>query len=253
MQDVLPRLRSAGFDIAFTYHADAILHRHFPEASDDLDRVISGILIPTGELVRSGGGEARVTQRLRKALGEKGWSKKTFYVEKKINDRTTFAQSHEVDHVKQYAHGSLALEIEWNNKDPFFDRDLENFNRLHADGGISIGIIVTRGITFQSGIQGLLHGFATTKGIGSFADLEEFGISPTGRQRQEVERYIDRTRCDFAEAWSTCFARDKFSSATTHWAKLKARLDRGVGSPCPTVGIGIPLSRIGGVEEAPRN
>src|SRR5262249_14440838 len=33
--------------------------------------------------------------------------------------------------------GTIALEIEWNNKDPFFDRDLENFKRLHSDGAIS--------------------------------------------------------------------------------------------------------------------
>ncbi|HSV23752.1 MAG TPA: BglII/BstYI family type II restriction endonuclease [Xanthobacteraceae bacterium] len=39
----------------------------------------------------------------------------------------------------------MALEIEWNNKDSFFDRDLENFKRLHADGAISVGIIVMRG------------------------------------------------------------------------------------------------------------
>ena len=253
MQDVFPRLRRAGFDIAFTYHADAILHRHFPDAGEELDRVIGAISIPVVELVRGGGGEAQVTQRLRRALSERGWRKETFYVEKKINDRTTFAQSHEVDHVKQYPNGSVALELEWNNKDPFFDRDLENFNRLHADGGISIGIIVTRGVTFQNGIRELLQDFARSRGMGSFGDLEQFGISPTGRQRQEVERYIHRTQCGFAEAWSTCFARDKFSSATTHWAKLKARLDRGVGAPCPTVGIGIPLSRIDGLGEAARD
>jgi Restriction endonuclease BglII len=35
--------------------------------------------------------------------------------------------------------GVVALEIEWNNKDPFFDRDLENFKRLHAEGAISVG------------------------------------------------------------------------------------------------------------------
>ena len=44
--------------------------------------------------------------------------------------------------------GVVALEIEWNNKDPFFDRDLENFKRLHADrwGHQASGIIVTRGV-----------------------------------------------------------------------------------------------------------
>ena len=47
-----------------------------------------------------------------------------------------------MDHVKRYdGTGVIALEIEWNNKDPFFDRDLENFKRLHAEGAISVGIV----------------------------------------------------------------------------------------------------------------
>ena len=70
-------------------------------------------------------------------------------IEKRINERTTFAQTHEVDHVRVTREGKIALEIEWNNKDPFFDRDLENFSRLHGDGGISAGIIVTRGFAAE--------------------------------------------------------------------------------------------------------
>ena len=38
----------------------------------------------------------------------------------------------------------IALEIEWNNKDPFFDRDLNNFRLLFELRVISVGIIVTR-------------------------------------------------------------------------------------------------------------
>jgi hypothetical protein len=67
-----------------------------------------------------------------------------FEVKKVINGREREAISHEVDHVREFLAGILALEIEWNNKDPFFDRDLENFKRLHADGAISVGIIVNR-------------------------------------------------------------------------------------------------------------
>ena len=40
--------------------------------------------------------------------------------------------------------GRIALEIEWNNKDPFFDRDLNNFRLLFDLRVISIGIIITR-------------------------------------------------------------------------------------------------------------
>ena len=35
------------------------------------------------------------------------------------------SQSHEVDHVRSFENDAkIALEIEWNNKDPFYDRDL---------------------------------------------------------------------------------------------------------------------------------
>ena len=49
-------------------------------------------------------------------------------IETRINGVPRESQSHEVDHVRIFPDGSrIALEIEWNNKDPFFDRDLENF------------------------------------------------------------------------------------------------------------------------------
>lgn len=237
-------LRQKSFNLSFTFHAEAILRQDFREAAEELDRIISSISIPIVELVRGGGGVAEITQRLRKAFHDEDWKKRIFRVEKKINDQTAFSQSHEVDHIKEFRNGTIALEIEWNNKDPFFDRDLENFNRLHADGAISIGVIITRGETFQDGIEERIRHFASARHISSFADLEEFGVDPTRRQRNAIERYINRNACTFSEAWAFCFTRDKFGSATTHWAKLKSRLDRGVGSPSPVVGIGIPLSCI---------
>jgi hypothetical protein len=48
--------------------------------------------------------------------------------------------THKVDCYKN----QVALEIEWNNKDPFFDRDLNNFRLLFELRAISIGVTVTR-------------------------------------------------------------------------------------------------------------
>jgi hypothetical protein len=237
-----PRLEGKGFDLTFTYHADAILRHDFPDAIGELDEILKNISIPVVELVRGGGGEAQVTQRLRRALQERHWTKRVVRVEKRLNDRTTFAQSHEIDHMKDFERGTIALEIEWNNKDPFFDRDLENFSRLHSDGGISVGVIVTRGRSLQDGLSARVRVFASANSISSIADLTPFGLAPTRRQSREIERYQQRNQCDFTEAWATCFIRDKFGTATTHWTKLKSRIDRGVGSPCPIVAIGIPLS-----------
>jgi hypothetical protein len=52
----------------------------------------------------------------------------------------------------------VALEIEWNNKDPFFDRDLNNFRLLFDLRAISVGIIVTRCDDLQEIFDGLGRG-----------------------------------------------------------------------------------------------
>lgn len=46
----------------------------------------------------------------------------------------------------------------------------------------------------------------------------------------------------FREAFTDKFVSDKFGAATTHWDKLQARVDRGVGNPCPLLLIGMPAS-----------
>ena len=38
----------------------------------------------------------------------------------------------------------VALEVEWSNKDPFFDRDLNNFRLLFNLRAISVGVIITK-------------------------------------------------------------------------------------------------------------
>ena len=68
--------------------------------------------------------------------------------------RSSRTHSHEID---MFGKGTLteplpgiAVEMEWNNKDPFYDRDLINFQALHREGAIAIGVIVTRGPALQS-------------------------------------------------------------------------------------------------------
>lgn len=239
-----PKLQAAGFDLACTYHADAILAVHFTDAAAELDDVISSAEIPITEIIAGGGGEGKMTQRMRHSLSDRGWTKRNFEVEKRIDSKLSFATSHEVDHVKEFPLGTIALEIEWNNKDPFFDRDLDHFQRLHADGGISIGVIVTRGASFQSGIEEKIGQYAVDEGLDSPEALQVAGIVRTARQSADVERRAQNQGIAFAEAWARSFKADKFGAATTHWDKLEDRLARGVGSPCPLVAIGIPIDRV---------
>jgi Restriction endonuclease BglII len=207
-----------------------------------LEDVLLGSTIPIEEIIRSGGGETKGTQRLRNALRAKEWNKHNFVVERTIDGVQREAQSHEVDHVRTTSAGTVALEIEWNNKDPFFDRDLENFKRLHADGAISLGIIITRGAGLQDALRGLVLRFADENSVNSHDDMERIGLNPTRRQKADVMKRVQRARnpIPFREAWVDSFVSDKFGAATTHWRKLEDRVQRGVGNPCPLVLIGLP-------------
>jgi Restriction endonuclease BglII len=237
---MLDSLTAKSFQLRFVSHAQAILSVDFPDAVAQIETALDRLVIPIEELIRGGGGEAKLTQRLRRAFADLGWTKRKFEIKKFINAVEKQAISHEVDHVHESKKGLIALEIEWNNKDPFFDRDLENFKRLHAEGAISVGVIVTRGAELQAQIDALVLDFAQHRTIRSFDDLHAFGIAPTQRQRNEVEKRMHGGTRSFAEAWAAHFCDDKFGESTTHWRKLDDRVLRGVGNPCPLLLIGIP-------------
>ncbi len=240
-ESLLDALKTKGFDIQLLHHAGAILERDLPEAARELETALCGLSVPVVELVRSGGGETALTQRTRRTLADLGWTKHRFEIVRTIDGREAESVSHEVDHVRRLPQGVVALEIEWNNKDPFFDRDLENFKRLHADGAISVGVIVTRGATLQAELPGLVLRFARSRGIRSLHDLVPYDYAPTERQRQAIAKQTER-RGAFEEGWAHAFVSDKYGSATTHWSKLMDRVARGVGNPCPLLLIGLPAS-----------
>jgi len=231
------------FQIAFHAHARAILAADFPRAVDELEQALAGATIPIEEIIAGGGGESKGTQRLRKALSAVGWIKTNFMVEKRINGAPRESQSHEVDHVRAMPDGTrIALEIEWNNKDPFYDRDLENFKRLHGDGAISIGIIVTRGTSLHANMRDLVRRFLDDRKIDGIEELRQWGYDPTSKQRAAILKRITREKNprDFRDVFAEKFVADKFGEATTHWRKLADRVQRGVGNPCPLVLIGLP-------------
>lgn len=243
----LQLLRDKGFDVLFLSHARSILEGEFPEALIEIERVLSAIELPISEIIGSGGGETQFTQRLRRALATLNWKKHIFEIGKTIDGVPRESTSHEVDHVKRYVDaGVVAMEIEWNNKDPFYDRDLENFKRLHAEGAISVGIIITRGQSLQESLWDAVHRFAAERGIDSIEKLSENGVVPTPKQRANILKRVLRNKdpVPFATAWADNFVGNKFGQATTHWSKLMHRVERGVGNPCPLLLIGLPASII---------
>ncbi len=236
----LPDLERAGFDVRTVNHARAVLAEDFPEPLRELCDVLLEWRVSDVELIRGGGGEAISTQRLRRSLTERNWVKQNIVIRKTVDGVERAAISHEIDHVRRSDNGAIALEIEWNNKDPFFDRDLENFQRLHSEGAISAGVIVTRGQSLQANLVRIVADCAADHAVTGFDDLAQFGVTPTDRQRGMVRAEGD----GFVEEWARRFVQDKFGSATTHWSKLQEQIERGVGNPCPLLLIGIPSGSI---------
>jgi hypothetical protein len=111
--DIFQPLRANGYQVEFYSHAQAILLNDFTMAMQELVGVLGGVTIPIEEIIASGGGEAKGTQRLRRALVEKGWKKGRFTIAKQINGVQKESVTHEVDHVRRLDNGTvLALEIE---------------------------------------------------------------------------------------------------------------------------------------------
>ena len=101
-----------------------------------------------------GGRKSKVSEAIDAALLERGWKEKAFATKIMIDETTLESPTHKIDCFKN----QVALEIEWNNKDPFFDRDLNNFRLLFDLRAISVGIIVTRCDELQDIFDGLGRG-----------------------------------------------------------------------------------------------
>lgn len=240
-------LKAKGFEIEFVSHAKSILTGEFPGALVELERVLANLELPITEIIGSGGGETKFTQRLRKSLAAMGWVKHNFEIMKVVDGIPRESTSHEVDHVRRVEGvGVIACEIEWNNKDPFFDRDLDNFKRLHAEGAISVGILVTRGKSLQDGLWDAVYRFTQDREIKNYEDLAANGYVPTPKQKKNVLKRVEREKdpISFPQAWTDNFVGNKYGQATTHWAKLQHRIERGVGNPCPMLLIGLPYSMV---------
>jgi hypothetical protein len=69
-----------------------------------------------------------------------GWTPKTFDIKIEVDGAAIPIPTHHIDNFKN----RIGVEVQWNNKDPFFDRDLNNFRLLRNLRVLSVGVIITR-------------------------------------------------------------------------------------------------------------
>ncbi|MCI5158746.1 MAG: restriction endonuclease [Candidatus Electrothrix sp. AUS1_2] len=136
----IPAEISERYEIHEWKHACAILHSDFPEEWADIMAVLTEFRLYKSWLTKGGGRKSKISGFIDEFLYRRGWLEKDFSTQVVVDDQIMETPTHKIDCYKNH----IALEIEWNNKDPFFDRDLNNFRLLFDLRAISVGIIITR-------------------------------------------------------------------------------------------------------------
>ncbi len=121
-------------------HACAILAQDFPAEWKDICDLLTRFRLRKVWITEGGGNKSPISASIDSFLYARGWVEKQFDTEIVIDGQATKSPTHNVDCFRN----RVALEIEWNNKDPFFDRDLNNFRLLFELRAVSVGVIITR-------------------------------------------------------------------------------------------------------------
>ncbi len=193
--DLIPAELRRRFTFAEREHACAILAVDFPEQFRDILDCLAAFTLRRSYIVEQGGGRSPVPFvidgflsgiRQRKKSGTRktkhahsviapigpaegrGWREKMFDIKIEVDGHPVPIPTHSIDNFKQIEGQprGVGVEVEWNNKDPFYDRDLNNFRLLRNLGVLSVGVIITRLTELQTVFnqlgKGESYGAATT-------------------------------------------------------------------------------------------
>ncbi|MFQ5857499.1 MAG: BglII/BstYI family type II restriction endonuclease [Anaerolineae bacterium] len=183
----LPEFIRTHYEVQEWRHAIAILQGDFPEEWNDIVEVLTSFRLHKKDILVGGGNKSPMARAIDQAFFDRGWIEKSFDTRIVIDQRALESPTHEVDCFKN----RIAIEVEWNNKDPFYDRDLNNFRLLFELRAISVGVLITRCTELQEIFndlgKGSSYGASTTHmskliprvegGGGGGCPIVVFGIS----------------------------------------------------------------------------
>jgi hypothetical protein len=122
-------------------NAAGVLQTAKPSEWDDLMGALRSFRLSTEEIIVGGGNRSVLAIKFDAFLNQRDWAERQFRTAILVDkDQPRESPTHKVDNFKN----GVAIEMEWNNKDPFFDRDLNNFRLLFELRVVEVGIIVTR-------------------------------------------------------------------------------------------------------------
>jgi hypothetical protein len=185
---LIPPEINAFYEVHEWRNAVGVLSTACPQEWAEILVALQTFKLLRSEVVAAGGNRSSIVDRLERPLKEAGWVEKQFATAIVVDGVAKESPTHSVDCFK----GRVALEVEWNNKDPFYDRDLNNFRLLFDLQVIDVGVIITRCSELQSIFnklgKGSSYGASTTHmskllprlkgGSGGGCPIVVLGISP---------------------------------------------------------------------------
>jgi Restriction endonuclease BglII len=146
----------SGYAVRNINYGMELLVNAFPDHHASLVRALGAWEVGWDDIEAAGGSKSPVSRHFDDAFKGEGWAETSLELETRLGGVTTIARTHKIDLFKRGPREELpgiGIELEWNNKDEFFDRDLINFEAIHRARGLAVGIVVTRGPTLQEELR----------------------------------------------------------------------------------------------------
>ena len=138
--DLIPADLHARYTFAEHDHACAILARDFVSEFTNLIDCLRAFSLKKSAIMTPGGGRSPIPIAIDNFLRARGWEEKSFNIKIEVDGLPIPIPTHSIDNFKN----RVGVEVEWNNKTEFYDRDLNNFRLLFELRTIEVGVILTR-------------------------------------------------------------------------------------------------------------
>jgi hypothetical protein len=126
-------------------HASTILANDYPNEWQDITEILTRFRLRKSDILTPGGAKSPIAKSIDRQFYDRGWTEKKFHTKITVDHQAYRIPTHSVDCFKS----RVAIEVEWNNKTPFYDRDLNNFRLLFDLRVIDAGVIITRSDELQ--------------------------------------------------------------------------------------------------------
>jgi len=123
--DLIPRALRKKYQFDERHHACAILATDFQNEFKDILECLDWFRLKRSHILAPGGGKSPISVAIDAFLQNpsRGWKPKSFDIHIVVDGSPIPTPTHKIDNFKN----RIGVEVEWNNKTEFYDRDLNNF------------------------------------------------------------------------------------------------------------------------------